>query len=427
MGDATAADVIAGREPWAVECADALAALKALPDGCVQCCVTSPPYFALRDYGVAGQIGLERTAAEYRARLVEVFREVRRALRKDGTFWLNIADSYCASAGGNAAGRSAGSALQGAKREITPRSFGVPVGLKPKDLHGTPWRLAFALQDDGWHLRAECIWAKPSVMPENVRDRPTKAHEQVFLLTKSGRYFYDQDADRLACVSADDPRNRPGYEPVRGIRIDDFNDGRTRTATPSAWPAGGRNLRTVWDDIKPCPLKANHFAAFPPDLPLRCLKLGTSAKGCCPECGAPRGRLMSRPKAPRKGKAAANDRDGGLTAQDGIERVGMSHYQYDKWLKAHPADSVGWAPSCRCGRPDTVPCLILDPFCGSGTTGLAARLLQRRFIGVELNPEYAALSRKRIAAAVPLADACDRASAKAGPPTLFATAEAGDA
>ncbi len=174
---------------------DCMKILRRLPDCSVQCCVTSPPYWGLRDYGVAGQLGLESTPEAYVARMVEVFREVRRVLRDDGTLWLNMGDSYATQKAERtrSQGRECGGPRD--KATILPRTS-MPFGLKPKDLVGIPWRLAFALQADGWYLRSDIIWHKPNPMPESVRDRPTKAHEYVFLLSKSERYFWDQEAVR---------------------------------------------------------------------------------------------------------------------------------------------------------------------------------------------------------------------------------------
>ncbi|WP_024645810.1 DNA-methyltransferase, partial [Pseudomonas syringae] len=177
---------------------DCIDMMRTLPDESVHTCVTSPPYYGLRDYGVEGQIGLEETPAEFIARLVDVFREVRRVLRADGTIWVNMGDTYASIAGGYAPGRSAGKhdmvsqATRGAVLRGKRRP--PPMGLKQKDLMGIPWRLAFALQDDGWYLRQDIIWHKPNPMPESTRDRCTKSHEYLFLLSKSPRYYYDQNA-----------------------------------------------------------------------------------------------------------------------------------------------------------------------------------------------------------------------------------------
>jgi DNA modification methylase len=186
--------IVGNKSLWigGIHCGDALTVLRTMGTGFVNCCVTSPPYWGLRDYGVAGQIGLERTPEEYIARMVEVLSEVRRVLRDDGTLWLNIGDSYCSAWPCQRRNEIGAGSLENGKREARPPRL--PSGMKEKDLVGIPWALAFALRADGWYLRSEIIWAKPNPMPESVTDRPTKAHGQIFLLAKSERYFYDAKA-----------------------------------------------------------------------------------------------------------------------------------------------------------------------------------------------------------------------------------------
>ena len=242
-----------------------------LPDRCVQCVVTSPPYWGLRDYGVEGQIGLEKTPAEFVARMVEVFEEVRRVLRPDGTCFVNLGDSY---ATGTNADRPATS-IEGPNVPAgwSNRSQAVrrhASGLKPKDLVGTPWRVAFALQDAGWWLRQDIIWAKPNPMPESVTDRCTKAHEYVFLLTKSARYFWDAEAIREDSVEPDR---------VRNDRVGGAN-GHTVRHSPGGMMEGRkyRNKRSVWS-IATAPFPEAHFATFPPELPELCIKAGCPLDG----------------------------------------------------------------------------------------------------------------------------------------------------
>ena len=262
-----------GAKDSALIVGDSAKVLTQLPDSAFQTCVTSPPYWALRDYGIAGQIGLESTVDNYVGSLVRVFDQVRRVLRDDGTLWLNIGDSYT----------SGGRTWRAPDRKNPVRAMDIrpptPSGLKPKDLIGIPWRLAFALQASGWYLRADVIWNKPNCQPESVKDRPTRSHEYLFLFSKSERYRYCNDA-------------------ARGP-----ND---------------RNLRTVWD-INTQALHDSHFATFPPSLVRPCLSLGT--------------------------------------------QVGD---------------------------------LILDPFIGSGTTGVVAVEMGRRFLGVELNPHYMEIAERRL-------------------------------
>ena len=312
-------------------CGDSLAVLKRLPSESANCCVTSPPYFGLRDYGVDGQIGLEETPEDYVANLVEVFREVRRVLRDDGTLWLNLGDSYAAQRGGT---HQPAETLAGAKHGKTidgdivnrgrhdgynPTRNASAIGLKHKDLIGIPWRVAFALQADGWFLRQDIIWHKPNPMPESVRDRCTKAHEYVFLLSKSDRYFYDHVAIKEPAVSSG-PRCGSLYNNT-GREIAAGNDRPVRDRSKEQRRgdySGGRNRRSVWT-VATRPYKGAHFAVFPPQLVEPCILAG------CPIGG-----------------------------------------------------------------------VVLDPFFGSGTTGMVARKLRRKWIGIDINEQYCGMALDRI-------------------------------
>ncbi|MBP9863742.1 MAG: site-specific DNA-methyltransferase, partial [Kofleriaceae bacterium] len=283
--------------------------LPTLAAGRFRCCVTSPPYWGLRDYGHADQIGLEPTPAEYVERMVRVFREVRRTLTDDGTCWINIGDSY---ANGEVGRKDNGKResdpverqMRDAQRPRAERRIAIDTGLPSKNLVGIPWRLAFALQADGWYLRSDIIWAKPNPMPESVTDRPTKAHEYVFLLSKSARYFYDAAAVAEQSVTGvtgvtGGAYSPPGLAPHSNARGDVVS---IETDT--------RNARTVWT-IASQPFAGAHFATMPPALAERCILAGS---------------------------------------QIGDE--------------------------------------VIDPFLGSGTTGMVAERNGRRWFGVELQPDY---------------------------------------
>lgn len=350
--------------------ADVMEGLAQLADGSVNCVVTSPPYWGLRDYGtgkweggdttcdhvsgmargdtdrdtpggrggsfrggemkfrdvcgkcgarrVDGQIGLEPTLQEHIAKLVDVFREVRRVLAKDGTLWLNYGDAYCATTKG--AG-GAGKQHSNAGSVLADRSWHIPAGLKPKDLMLMPERLAIALCDDGWYIRSRIIWAKPNPMPESVTDRPTKSHEHIWLMSKSPKYFYDAEA-----IQEEGSGRIPGNTNPNGKGSDNARiaNGGSGIFAAQQRVQETRNARDVWT-IATSPFPEAHFATFPPELAERCIKAG------CPAGGT-----------------------------------------------------------------------VLDPFGGSGTTGLVADRLQRSAILIELNPTYAAMARKRVTNDCPL-------------------------
>ncbi len=269
---------------WPCECRDGQTiihgdcreVLAALPSESMQCCITSPPYWGLRDYGHDSQLGLEGTPDEYVANMVAVFREVWRVLRKDGTVWLNLGDSYASTTSGTGALGGSFASERSQWEGHTTRTE-IPSGLKPKDLCGIPWRVAFALQADGWWLRQEIIWSKPNPMPESVTDRCTKSHESIFLLAKSKKYYYDAEAIAEKSIYGDiDKRSGKGNIRYEGKRTsgDPSKDGQQSFVTIDET----RNRRSVWT-ITTKPYKAAHFATFPPDLIEPCIKAG------CPEGG----------------------------------------------------------------------------------------------------------------------------------------------
>lgn len=278
---------------------DALDVLRGLPDGSVNCCVTSPPYYALRDYGMDGQIGRESSPKEYVSRLTEVFAEVRRVLRPDGTLWLNLGDTY--------AGR-------------------VEEEIKPKDLIGIPWMAAFALRDDGWYLRNDIIWMKENPMPESVKDRCTRCHEHIFLFSKSKQYFFDYKAISEPVTESTKERLKRGIAgsnkygaPIPGQpKVQTINLPRGHGTISDGDINPLRSKRDVWI-VNTVPFKGGHYAAYPPKLVESCILAG------CPVGG-----------------------------------------------------------------------VVLDPFMGSGTTGMVAKQHDRHYVGIEINPEFAALAEARI-------------------------------
>jgi DNA modification methylase len=353
--------------------------LTALPDASVHCCVTSPPYFGLRDYGHDGQIGLEDTPNAYVAQMVAVFREVRRVLRDDGTLWLNLGDSYAANRTYQVPSTKGGP-KHGPGQAAGGNGSVVPDGLKPKDLLGIPWRVAFALQADGWYLRQDIIWHKPNPMPESVTDRCTKAHEYLFLLTKSARYHYDAEAIK-------EPAEQAGR-----VRADKMggNKGDVVNHSPGAVFTGSetRNRRSVWT-VTTKPYAGAHFATFPPDLIEPCILAG-APKSCCAKCGAPVERVSGR-GATKEVEASSLDRFGDGSA--GVHRKVGSAYQ--KWLNENPVVTTGWRATCTCNA-GTVPGTILDPFGGSGTTAGVSLKHGRKAILCELNEDYVSLMSDRI-------------------------------
>lgn len=295
---------------------DSLTVLKTLESQSVQCCVTSPPYYALRDYGVDGQIGLEETPEQYIEKLVDVFREVRRVLKDDGTLWVNIGDSYCGT--GDKGNCKDPKYYDGGNGQSVSKNR-VVKGCKPKDLIGIPWMLAFALRADGYYLRQDIIWEKPNPMPESVTDRCTKSHEYIFLLSKSADYFFNHNAmkEKAVCTSEQARVHAARYG---GNKYTSTPDVFNRTKSGNAYNyTGYRNKRDVWN-VSTKPYRGAHFATYPEELIVPCILAGSK-------------------------------------------------------------------------EGDTV----LDPFNGAATTGVVCTKNKREYIGIELNPEYVALSEKRLA------------------------------
>jgi DNA modification methylase len=373
---------------------DCLEVLRTIPDGSARMCVTSPPYYGLRDYGADGQIGLEATPDAFIAKMVEVFREVRRVLADDGTLWLNLGDSYAAT--GKSGGGDQGKRWEECGADTSGPRGGkwspAPDGYKPKDLLGIPWRVAFALQADGWYLRSDIIWHKLNPMPESVRDRPTKAHEYVFLLSKQPRYYYDAEAVREATSPHSDFRTTPrtGSPPSAAAYGSlERSNIRSRLGCGSVGNSSGRNARTVWT-ITPRPFKGAHFATFPAELAERCIKAGSSERGKCPECGAVWVRVVER-ETMVLAKSARSE------AMGEYDRTCTS----GKMVSPPRSITAGWRPTCSHDL-EPVPDVVLDPFAGAGTVGLVCQRLGRDHLGIELNPEYRQMAIDRIASDSPM-------------------------
>ena len=364
-------------------CGDALDVLRTLQENSVHCVVTSPPYWKLRDYGIAGQLGLESTVDEYVAKMVTIFAEVRRVLRKDGVLFLNLGDSYNTSPVGHHSVESllksstakVGNLHESNLRASKTRTIIRDGHYKPKDLLGIPWRIAFALQADGWYLRQDIIWHKPNPLPESVTDRCTKSHEYIFLLTKSARYYYDADAIRES--STNHKRNRH-----------------------SVWTFATQSY------------KGDHFATFPLKLPELCIQAGTSDHGCCPLCGAPWQRLVQDTPDYAALKASKPWIGGHSVGSTSLTQG----YAGNKQTSASKSQiTIGWQPNCPCQGNVPIPCTVLDPFSGVSTTGIVALRLGRDYLGIELNPAYVEMSQQRIQDDAPLWNTCEETALCASP------------
>jgi DNA modification methylase len=417
-----------------------------IPDSSVDCVVTSPPYWGLRDYGlgewiggnadcdhtismplkwndpkrgtnytrpevahrggdarkcflcdaqrVDSGIGLEPTPEEYCANMVAVFREVWRVLKPTGTVWLNLGDTYSAQRwtkkGMDRTEAQPMNNMRDSWRSIAPTKNS---GLADKNLVGIPWRVAFALQADGWYLRSDIIWSKPNPMPESVQDRPTKAHEYIFLLTKNARYYYDADAIREPMSEATKERDKHGFSgafkgQMRGSPNESrWQDGRP-IDTPTFYSAQGRNKRSVWE-ITTQPYPEAHFATFPEKLVEPCILAGTSEKGNCAECGKPWERIVEA--------SGGTIGEGWHDHTDDLARGMRDNSSGKSTDGTYKREHKGWQPTCSCNA-EVVPATVLDPFAGSGTTLAVAQRLGRKSIGTDLSEEYLKLASKRLGA-----------------------------
>lgn len=390
---------------------DALTVLQTLPSESVHCVVTSPPYFGLRSYldsdhaDKALEVGAEDTPDLYVARLVDVFREVRRVLHSSGVVFLNLGDSYNNRAVTRPSSHQAGlgfasdhlatSWADHTKAGKTRMSIS-DGDLKEKDLIGIPWMTAFALRADGWYLRQDLIWNKTACMPESVQDRCTKSHEYLFLLAKSRNYYYDNVAimEPLAESTANDPRMNDMGRTYGGKGRGAYGEAIKANGQMQAWSLNpnGRNKRSVWT-LGPESSSIAHFAVMPTKLAEPCILAGSSAYGCCEKCLAPYERITEKEMPPLR-KVVTNGPVGG----HGLLGAGALWARFDEPIKT---TTVGWAATCTCGA-DVVPCTVLDPFSGSGTTGVVALKHGRNYIGCELNADYIKLSHERIGKVQPM-------------------------
>jgi len=422
-------DVLNGTKDWEVMEGSALETLKSLPERSVQCCVTSPPYFGLRAYGTApriwdgdiycehdwkavsprrirtlddvvniesaqvanvgancellptrgcykcgaweGELGQEPTPEMFIYHLVNVFDQVKRVLRDDGTCWINIADTYW-------------------KEDKIKHPY-----LKTKDLCMIPHRLAIELQKRGWYVRQEIVWHKPNPMPESVIDRCTNTHEYILLCSKRKNYYFDNIAiSELAECSAD-KRAGKGRIHYGGKRNGEVGTGQSSFVSISEM----RNKRSVWF-MTTSTYKGAHFATFPEELPKLCILAGTSEKGCCSECGTPWKRIIDHPGNPEgilgyKGVPNAKTKAGGFDPSEIATTDGQRLKKGHNPTQFYKGKIIGWGASCKCDGK-VVPCITLDIFNGSGTTGVVAVRNGRRYIGCEMKPEYIQLTHERM-------------------------------
>ena len=440
-----------------IKTGNCLDVLSELPEQSVNTCITSPPFYGLRDYGTAtweggddncdhvsnpnatkkmgnpefninrpsredtktkgyykskcpkcgairkdSQLGLEETPEEYVENMVAVFREVKRVLRDDGTVWLNLGDSYSSNHTTGTKDSDTGWKHGKLSKGYRARAGGSGIGfLKTKDLIGIPWRVAFALQADGWYLRQDIIWHKPNPMPESVTDRCTKAHEYIFLLSKNKKYYYDNEAIKEDVTNPARKNYQSGSRSFGNNYDRNDNDlgERSKNITYTK-----RNKRSVWT-VTTKPFKGAHFAVFPPELIKPCILAGCPEEICI-ECETPYEREMEVIRVePKENINISNNRKefdffmgGGGTSFKGHS----GHFKEDGTPVVTPKKDLGFKKQCQCDNNETEAGTVLDPFGGSGTTGVVANRYGRNAILIELNPEYAEMSRKRIYNDAPL-------------------------
>jgi DNA modification methylase len=392
---------------------DALQALRDLPENSFQCSVSSPPYWQLRDYQVDGQIGLEPTAKEFNQSLVSVYSEVRRVLHPTGILWVNIGDSY--SGGGNKRGKNSPiSNKQASSQGCTGQLSDIPMmdGLPRKNLKGMPWRFAFAMQDDGWVLRDAMIWHKPNPMPTSQKDRCTSCYEYIFQFTQSPNYFFDMESIKepisektLTANTTPVKKTSEGMGQDAGQNMNAWmekNGGRYHASMKVP-----RNIRT-WSTRG---YKGAHFATYPIELPEFCIRASVPKAGVCAKCFTPYRRVIESTRRPTRPGENTKIKmpDGWDTGEGGhgsFHREGREKGEYRDTAEVGNRDpqrhvtetrTIRWDAGCNCDCGNARPA-VLDPFSGVSTTGLACSRLGCDYVGIELNPEYAQMSRDRIQA-----------------------------
>ena len=371
--------------------------LKKLPDNSIDCCVTSPPYYALRNYQVDDQIGLEPTLQEYIDNMVGICEETRRVLKPTGTFWLNIGDTYSNHKDDKTTKQTISKREgvheieKGQSHSRNSKSL-KQQGFKNKELMGVPWRLAFALSDAGWYLRQDIIWAKATsgqerngnCMPESVTDRMTKGHEYIFLLTKNDKYYFDNYAVKESLSINTYSREARQFISNKLAEVNKNFNNRSKDYLDH----GLGNMRSVWRINLQPGSSGQHIAGYPEKIPYYCIKAGSSEKGCCANCGKPYKRILQK-----DGKYKVSDgRD--LNKYNSIYNDSESSGMVSGYFNCYIHKS--WQKSCDCETDEIIPSMILDPFMGSGTTAKVALQLERDFIGFELNEDYLKFAQERI-------------------------------
>ena len=436
---------------------DCIEVMKDFPDESIDCVVTSPPYWGLRDYGTAeweggdencdhkgkvvrtaapgssiqavnkganfvssgdckcgairkdSQLGLEETPEEFVANLVKVFSEVKRVLKKEGSVWLNLGDSYARTPSSQVSQKGMCESKNDDKKYEYSHKKDYGSIIKPKDLVGIPWRVALALQSDGWYLRQDIIWHKPNPMPESVKDRPTSAHEKIYLFAKNKKYYYDADAIRVPQKQDSIARAGRNYWDTNKVETGNYSIPNIESAkklnqkvldTVAEGKIPMANKRNVWT-VTTKPFRGAHFAVFPQDLIEPCIKAGSSEHGCCSKCGNPYIRITKKGDYNLKHQiASGGDKDGkyyGKSKKDYSSAKAQDASETKKRILESMKEviQVGWEATCKCNA-GIKKSVILDPFGGSGTTGLVANNLGRDAILIELNKEYVEIAKKRL-------------------------------